>query len=475
MSLRRRLLLTIAPLFIAGLLAVDVATYLALQSFLVNRVDQQILSLHQSVEAVLTREDAGLFGGGDQPTAMLPAGTFGEIVSSNGEVVRRQDFPGPNGDDSLAALKLPRGLRPESFMTVAGGGDATPFRVYIDAVHAPGFTTDALAVALPLDEVSSTLSQLLVLELVAGAAITLVILAAAWLIVHRGLRPLDRMGRAAGVAATDLSVRVEPASSQTEVGRLGLAINGMLEQLENAFAERAANEQRLRHFVSDASHELRTPLTSIRGYAELMRRNPQMTDGDVRLATRRIEEEGRRMGVLVDDLLLLARLDQGRPLEHVAVDLDALAADACADARAADPGRRITLRIDGAVRVQGDDMRLRQVLGNLLRNALVHTPASTPIEVTVAASHGDAVVEVIDHGPGIHGAEPQHIFERFHRSDPARSADQGGSGLGLSIVAAVVSAHGGRIDVRDTAGGGATFRITLPGAEVDASRPALPG
>ena len=329
-------------------------------------------------------------------------------------------------------------------------------------MHNGAYRGDLLIVALPMDDVAATLSQLLLLEVIAGAAITIVILVATWFIVRGGLRPLNRMGRTARAAATDLSLRVGPATEKTEVGRLGLAINDMLGQLEAAFAERAANEQRLRHFVSDASHELRTPLTSIGGYAELLRRNPTMTEDDVRLATRRIEEESRRMGVLVDDLLLLARLDQGRPLERTAVDLEVLVTDAVSDARAADPARTVTERIVAPVRVEGDDMRLRQVLSNLVRNALVHTPAGTPIEVALLHEGDKAVLLVVDHGPGIARDHAHRIFERFHRSDPGRSRDQGGSGLGLSIVDAVVTAHGGTIRVDDTPGGGATFRIELP-------------
>jgi two-component system OmpR family sensor kinase len=280
------------------------------------------------------------------------------------------------------------------------------------------------------------------------------------------------MGTAARSAATDLSRRVEPATDTSEVGRLGLAINDMLRQLETAFAERAANEQRLRHFVSDASHELRTPLTSMRGYAELLRRNPVMSEEDILLATRRIEEETRRMGVLVDDLLLLARLDQGRPLERTPTDLTAIVLDACEDARVVDPARTVTARVDGPVQVIGDDLRLRQVLANLVRNALVHTPPGTPIEVHLGVDAATAVIEVIDHGPGILPDHAQRIFERFHRADPGRSGDQGGSGLGLSIAAAVVSTHGGRIEVRDTPGGGATFRIELPASPQPESPPA---
>ena len=246
------------------------------------------------------------------------------------------------------------------------------------------------------------------------------------------------------------------------MGRLGLALNSMLDQLETAFGQRAAVEQRLRQFVADASHELRTPLTSMRGYAELVRRNREMKPEELEASLNRIEAEARRMGVLIDDLLLLARLDQGRPLERAAVDLEALVTDACNDARVSDPGRRVSARVTAPLVVPGDEARLRQVLANLLHNAVVHTPPGTPIEVGLHEEGGCAVIEVVDHGPGIAAAARGRIFERFHRADPERSRDQGGSGLGLSIVAAVVDAHGGRVRVSETPGGGATFRIELP-------------
>ena len=404
----------------------------------------------------------------------FPPGTFAEIVTPTGSSLLHRDYPGTGSDDATTSLALPASLTPQTYLTAKGtgvGADAT-FRVYVDSVQNSGYSGDLLIVALPMDDVAATSSQLLLLELIAGAAITIVILVATWFIVRGGLRPLNRMGRTARAAASDLSLRVTPATEKTEVGRLGLAMNDMLGQLEAAFAERAANEQRLRHFVSDASHELRTPLTSIRGYAELLRRNPTMTEQDVRLATRRIEEESRRMGVLVDDLLLLARLDQGRPLEQAPVDLAQLVTDACSDARAADTSRVVTASVDGPVLVTGDDMRLRQVLGNVLRNAIVHTPPGTPIEVVLGVDGANAVIQVIDHGPGIARDHADRIFERFHRSDPGRSRDQGGSGLGLSIAHGVVTAHGGTIGVEETPGGGATFRIELPAMSTSTPPPA---
>src|SRR5438105_4175754 len=271
------------------------------------------------------------------------------------------------------------------------------------------------------------------------------------------------MGAVAGpIAAGDLSRRVEPASPKTAIGRLGLALNAMLNQIEAAFAERKASESRLRRFIADASHELRTPLTSIRGYSEMLRRGASESREDSDLARRRIEEESVRMSALVDDMLLIARLDQGRPLETSPVDLRSIARDAAADARAVAPKREITLQAPATVVVTGDDTRLRQVVGNLVRNALVHTPSTSPIEIAVTTQNGTAQLAVVDHGPGLRLEDRQRIFEPFYRADPSRSRDSGGAGLGLSIVNAVVVAHGGRVEVKQTSGGGATFEVELP-------------
>jgi two-component system OmpR family sensor kinase len=271
------------------------------------------------------------------------------------------------------------------------------------------------------------------------------------------------MGAIAGeIAAGDYSRRVEPATTKTEIGRLGLALNAMLSQIEAAFAQRTASERRLRRFIADASHELRTPLTSVRGYSEMLRRGAGDSPVDADLARRRIEEESVRMSALVDDMLLIARLDQGRPLETIAVDLRVIARDAAADARVVAPQREITVNAPDTVIVAGDDTRLRQVVGNLVRNALVHTPATTPIEIGVTTLNGTARLSVADHGSGLDPEELERIFEPFYRADPSRSRDNGGAGLGLSIVNAVVVAHGGRVEVKQTTGGGATFEVELP-------------
>jgi two-component system OmpR family sensor kinase len=290
--------------------------------------------------------------------------------------------------------------------------------------------------------------------------------------VRRELRPLERIGETAGaIAAGELSRRVDTADPRTEVGRLGLSLNAMLQQIEQAFAERKASEERLRRFLADASHELRTPLTSILGYSELFRRGASGRPEDLATSMRRIEEEAARMGVLVDELLLLARLDEGRPLDHAPVDLVRIAEDAVADARAVDPTRAITLESPETETLTGDEARLREVSANLLANALAHTAPGTPVEVRVGDEGPNAVLQVSDSGPGLSGEERAHVFEPFYRSDPSRGRGSGGAGLGLSIVAAIVEAHGGTVEVLESPGGGASFRVVIPRGPAEEESP----
>jgi two-component system OmpR family sensor kinase len=474
MSLRLRLLLTLAPLFILGLAAADFGTYAALQSSLLQGVDKQLVTIEPGVmgELLNTSSNGGGQHGGYGQGDSFPAGTYGELLNSSGAPVQAGYIPNESTlvPSSSSYPVFPAGIDryTNTTLTVPGKGSWESYRVFVTSELQPGFpgapaSTSTVVVAVPLDGVNTTLSTLLLFEIAISSGITIIVLVVTWLLVRRGMRPLERMGATArSIAAGDLSRRVSPSNERTEVGQLGLALNGMLSQIERAFTQRDVTEQKLRHFVSDASHELRTPLTSMRGYAELLQRNPDMTRDDVLLAVRRIEDETRRMGVLVDDLLLLARLDQGRPLDRAPVDLTAMVNDAVSDARAADPGRSVVAQITAPVELTGDDLRLRQAVANLVRNALVHTPAGSPVEVALRAENGYADIDVIDHGAGVPEVQRERIFERFHRADPARSRDQGGSGLGLSIATAVVAAHGGRISVADTPGGGATFRIALP-------------
>ncbi len=338
-------------------------------------------------------------------------------------------------------------------------------------VEAFNVNGDVLAVAVPLDEVQRTVSNLLRIEMVVGAVVLGVVGVAAFALVRRSLRPLVAVESAAqAVAEGDLTQRVPEGDPRTEVGSLSRSFNTMVAQVEEAFAEREASEadarrseEKMRRFVGDASHELRTPLTSIRGFAELYRQGALPSQADVDRAMARVESEAARMGLLVEDLLLLARLDQQRPLEHAPVDLLQLARDAVHDGRAIEPARSIDLEVvasGAAPVVSGDASRLRQVLGNLVSNALTHTDA--PVVVRVSTHTGAAVVEVVDKGPGIPEEERGKVFERFYRADTSRTRASGGTGLGLSIVAALVAAHRGVVEVDETPGGGATFRVTLP-------------
>ncbi len=461
-SLRGRLLIGVISLVVLGLLIADTATYAALQSSLISQLDDQIKSGHNAAISGLggPNEGPGPSGSG------LPAGTVIELLSPSGAVLLAKRLEVPGSTASSAMPDLPEHLpaaseKAPAFLTLAGTGGVRQYRAAIWPEDF--FSGNYVVLAIPMTGVLSTLSRLLELEAVISAGVVVATAILALLIIRISLRPLEKMGTVANeIAAGDLSRRVEPATGKTEIGRLGLALNGMLSQIESAFAERTASNGRLRRFVADASHELRTPLTSIRGYSEMLRRGAAESPTDAELARRRIEEEAIRMTGLVDDMLVLARVDQGRPLDHEPVDLQAIAGDAAADARAVAPQRDINLTVPGRVVVNGDDTRLRQVVGNLVRNALVHTPPKTPIDISLSTEDSVARLSVADHGPGLAADDIDRIFEPFYRADPSRSRDSGGAGLGLSIVSAVVTAHGGHVKVRETEGGGATFEVELP-------------
>jgi two-component system OmpR family sensor kinase len=367
------------------------------------------------------------------------------------------------GTATPARPALPRRIEPGRPFTVPARGGDGRYRVLARSDPRSGAL---LVVAVPLTEVDETLRRLLLVEALVILGVLAVLGAVGWVIVRIGLRPLDRMAETAGaIAGGDLSRRVAPADGRSEVGRLGLALNAMLDRLEEAFAERRASEERLRRFIADASHELRTPLTSIRGYAELFRIGGAEEPGDVARSMRRIEDEAARMGVLVEDLLTLARLDRVEDVPHAPVDLGALARDAVDDARATAPDRPIAVHVEEPAIVAGDAHGLRQVLANLLRNALVHTPEGTPVQVTVAPEPHQVRLEVRDHGPGLPTGDPAALFERFWRAEAGRERGKGGAGLGLAIVAAIVAAHGGRVEAANAPGGGASFVVRLPRIE----------
>ncbi len=471
MSLRARLLVAMVALAAVGLLVADLATFRLLRSTLLERVDRQLdvatpIAVRElSQPDPLQSEGVGTQGG----SLLFPSGTYAAALDELGTVRAAHLFTFEQEAPAAApaAPALPEGLpgsssaattSPRTFTTGAEEG-TTRYRVRAYAIRGGG----TLVVAIPLTEVTDTLSRLVRIEVIVTVVVLGALGALAWWLVHLGLRPLERMGETAGaIAAGDLSRRVEPADDRTEVGRLGIALNAMLERIEAAFAERQASEERLRRFVADASHELRTPLTSVQGYAELFRRGAADDPEALRTAMRRIEEEGARMGDLVDELALLARLDQGRPLEREPVDLTALARAAVDGARAAEPDRSIELVADEPVSVLGDEGRLRQVADNLLANAREHTPARTPVRVRVRAGGNDAVLEVEDEGLGVAPEDADRIFERFYRTESSRAREFGGAGLGLSIVAAVAAAHDGSARFEPAPSGGARFVVRIP-------------
>jgi two-component system OmpR family sensor kinase len=478
MSLRARLIVGLLALAAAGLVTLAAVTYVEQRSQLYDRVDQQAQSAEGPVSAKLDSVGANVSGGmpdrggpgfgpqgrgpGHGPGGALPAGyAVGQRRDPSGTPMGRTVVVSGASQQKLPAPRFPATVKVGHPVTVrAVGNSSLRYRVYAFLTEdQPGTTL----VAIPLNDVTQTLHRLLRVEALVIAAVLLALGALSWWLVRIGLRPLDRIGATAGaIAAGDLSHRVESTNPRTEVGRLGIALNDMLGQIEKAFAERTASENRLRRFLADASHELRTPLVSIRGYAELFRIGAAREPEDTEKAMRRIEDEARRMGVLVEDMLTLARLDEVRETVREPVDLRRVAADAVEDARAVDPERRIELTADAPVAVLGDPHQLRQVLGNLMRNALTHTPRGSAVEVRAWSEGDDALLEVRDHGRGLPAGDPAELFERFWRAEPGRERGRGGAGLGLAIVSAIADAHGGKVTAANADGGGASFLVRLP-------------
>lgn len=454
MSIKTRLLIAISAFVLLAFLASGFLTVNRTRAGMIARIDQTLVS--SPVRPLRPRDGALDREGGRQATATLLINASGAVVYSIPSGY--PDDPDPLPD--LAGMTLAQLARRSGtiFTADAVEGSRMRYRVLVRGIPGTGY----LAVAAPLTDVDATTRSLLVGITLRSLAILAILLVVVWLVIRRGLRPIDAMIASAGqIAAGDLSHRIEHQDNATEVGQLGLALNRMLGQIEASFAAKELSEQRLRQFVADASHELRTPLASILGYAELYRSGAAASPAGVERAMARIESEGVRMGKLVDDLLLLARLDQGRRPERAPLDLGLLAAESVAAARAVEPERPIAFHREPGIWVLGDADQLRQVADNLLSNARQHTDPGTPVRVSVAAEGEQAVLTVADDGPGMDAHAAAHAFDRFFRADPSRARSNGGSGLGLSIVASIVAAHGGTVELDTSPGHGAAFRVAL--------------
>jgi two-component system, OmpR family, sensor kinase len=512
-SLRIRLLLGLGAVALVALIAADVATYSSLKSFLTNRVDEQLDTTHDSIVQALYHP-GGPPGGpqpgssqpgpaepdnGSQPSgstgsnypdtdnaasmfARLAPGTFVALLKPNGTVITQQPYVEEGG--TRLEPKIPPHLTSASESNTDGSQSSTYFNTTclqeggssfrVSATPTPN--GDILVVALPLSGEHQTLDRLLEIELaVTGGALILAGLIG-WWTVRVGLRPLSAIEHtAAAISQGELGRRVPGETPKTEVGRLAHVINTMLGRIEGAFTARDAtlsdlrrSQGTLRQFVSDASHELRTPLAAVSAYAELFERGANRHPDDLSRVMAGIRAETARMGELVDDLLLLARMDEGRPLERVPVELVGVGAEAVHAATAVGPEWNFRLDASEPVEVLGDPARLRQVIDNLLSNVRAHTPPGTTATVTVGRRDDMVVLKVEDDGPGITAEEAVRLFERFYRADESRSRSSGGSGLGLSIVWAIVAAHNGTVSASPREGGGSEFMVTLPGAPTDA-------
>lgn len=469
MPLRARLISVVVLLMLAAIVVTSAATSALLRGYLMSRTDNELKQAAVPVaQAAVYQVLRGVPGDVDQfvaPTtyAVRIMPTDGSRAVNLIRATNRQDHP----DIPEMGLRDPRVLSGEPF-TVSSSDSESRWRVVAGATRGG---TATFAVAVPLVGVDSTVGRLRILTIVIGLVVTALGAILGWFAVRRAFRPLREIeDTAAAIAGGDLTRRVPDRIAHDEVASLSVSLNAMLGRIEQSFTVREASEQKMRQFVADASHELRTPLAAVRGYAELFRQGAVSEPADVAMAMRRIEDEATRMGGLVEDLLLLTRLDSQRPVQLTSVDLTVLAADAVQDAKALDPSRTIRLVPIGEqiapTMVAGDEPRLRQVVTNLVANAIRHTPAGSPLELAVGfPRHGRAAIEVRDHGHGVKSEDSRRVFERFYRADPSRSRGHGGgNGLGLAIVAAIMVSHDGRVGLTPTPGGGATFVMDLPTA-----------
>ena len=468
-SLRNRLILAAVFLASLAIIASDFAANTALRSYLISQVDNQLFSISSGSLERLDR--AGIAPQSEfeesrspfrvlQPIRGVPTSTSLTLLDREGNLIGQVGGELAGQNFGVTGLKVSQVERYENKpFTIEGEGRNPDVRAL--ALVLPTGMGSVIA-ANSLEEVDKTLSQLRFLFFFLGLiAILLTALVSRWIIAI-SLRPLDKVEETAeAIAAGDLSARLPAAKPDTEVGRLTTSLNMMLSRIEQSFSVKVESENKLRRFVADASHELRTPLTAIRGFAELHRQGAVSGEEKTKELISRIEGESIRMSSLVEDLLLLARLDQARELDFEPVDLNTLIVEVVASAKAAGPDHPIELHLpQEELFVLGDSRRIHQVVANLLANARTHTPLGTKINVTARQTLAEVIIEVADNGPGLSKSDQERIFERFFRADPARVRHSGeGSGLGLSIVDAVMKAHGGYVSVKSELDKGATFTL----------------
>ncbi len=480
--LRTKLVAALMTLVAVALLVIGLSSVFVMRSYLTGRVDNDLRSITQAANNANTANQQSATR---KFAVILPSKYFAKVVGPGGVTdlqldrtrYQQADLPAaPNTADAASG-------QVDTIYTAEAADGQTRWRVLVTPDTAfPGYYA---VIGEGLSDVDSSVSRLVLAELLVGAGVLILLGVLGAALVRASLRPLREIEQtAAAIAQGDLTRRVpefEPGYQEpkTEVGHLARSLNAMLGQIEAAFTAQAESEtrarlseERMRQFVADASHELRTPLTTIRGFAELYRQGAFASPSEAQRLVRRIEDEASRMGLLVEDLLLLARLDAQRPLTMTDLDLRVIGSDAVIAAEAVAADRPTSLDIPegtGPLVVQGDEARLRQVVGNLVPNALVHTPAGTPVTLRLRREPGQAVIEVADQGPGLAPEQVQRVFERFYRADAARTRRAGtaeapgsGTGLGLAIVAALVVAHRGIVEVDTLPGQGATFRVRLP-------------
>ncbi|MGO8860810.1 MAG: sensor histidine kinase [Acidimicrobiales bacterium] len=486
MSLQRRLVAAMSVLLLVGLLAADVVTYVSVRSFLYGRADATLASSESlafnyvafSAYRHTPLREADLSRHVSPDVYVIVTDPQGKVVVSRPSGSQARPDPAPILTGSIPVQRVPD-IDKRPFGRYAGTFVPNPDAVVVGSRRDPDGAYRTVAVDVPqgtmylslsLNPTNDTVASLRRVELIASLAVLVMMGAVAMWIVRRDLRPLREMAETAdAIASGDLGRRVPQEAATTEVGRLGTALNEMLAQIEVAFAEKSASEERLRQFVADASHELRTPLTSIRGYAELLRRGGFSDEAGIRKALQRVEEEATRMGGLVEDLLLLAELDRGRPLRVEPVDLHRICSNVVDDSKAFDHGHRLELARGGEVVVLGDPERLTQVAHNLVRNALAHTPPESLVKVATGIRGGMGIVRVTDDGPGIDPSVLPRVFDRFYRGDAARSGP--GTGLGLAIVRAIARALGGTAEIESPPGHGVSVVVSIPLAPVQPGGP----